>query len=201
LLDGFDSSSFDSFNISIYESLNITAIYKDNLDSFIEDAELKLIGDSVAVTLNLSRCPLYNQYNVTFNKLDLDVGMQLLTLYAQKENYQLQSSHLTIAVLESEMKANIYLNGVNKTSDPTFTTPIRSILNITIEYYDIENYNPITVALVQVIVEVFPFLLNLTENPLNHQYSISINTSLLGIGAKLLIVDCSKSITILFQGF
>ena len=189
-LNGVNKTLDPSIQATIGDLINITAIYEDYLGSFIDNAALTLIGGGL--TLHLTKHPVYNQYNISLNTMDLEVGMVLLTLNAQKASYQPQGLQLVIEVLEREMEVNVYLNGVNKTIDPRLTIPIRSMLNITIECYDLENDDPITATTVQIIGEGLPFSLNLTENPLTHQYSIYINTSLLGLGSRLLIVNCLK---------
>ena len=189
-LNGVNKTLDPSIQATIGDLINITAIYEDYLGSFIDNAALTLIGGGL--TLHLTKHPVYNQYNISLNTMDLEVGMVLLTLNAQKASYQPQGLQLVIEVLEREMEVNVYLNGVNKTIDPRLTIPIRSMLNITIECYDLENDDPITATTVQIIGEGLPFSLNLTENPLTHQYSIYINTSLLDLGSRLLIVNCLK---------
>jgi len=174
---------------TIGDLVNVTVIYEDYSKLFIDNAEVIIVGEGI--DFNLTQHPIYDQYNVSIDSDDLNFGINLLTFYAQKVNYQPQTIQIIIEVGEIVTNMNVFLNGINKTIDPSISIPIRKMLNITVIYLDIEHGNPITGATIQIVGE--GFLLNLTENLLNHQYSIFINTSMLYLGVKILTVFCTKA--------
>ncbi|NHJ25998.1 MAG: hypothetical protein EAX89_15585 [Candidatus Lokiarchaeota archaeon] len=177
-----------SVEVTIGEFVNISIFYNDYSGLFIDGANVIIVGEGIS--LNLTKHPFYDQYNVSINSNDLNFGINLLTLYAQKVNYQPQTLIVRIEIIEKETGIDILLNGLDKTIDRTLSIPIRKLLNITINYFDFESGNPITGATIQVVGE--GLLLNLTENPLNHRYSISIDTNLLDIGVRFLTVYCQR---------
>ncbi|MFW9948964.1 MAG: hypothetical protein ACFFKA_02415, partial [Candidatus Thorarchaeota archaeon] len=178
-----------SIEVTIGEFINITLIYEDYMGLFIEDAEVIIVGEGIS--MNLSKNIVYDQYNVSLNSNDLNFGINLLTLYAQKINYQPQTLIVRIEIIEKDTDIHIFLNDLNKTIDRTLTIPIRRLLNITINYFDIENGTAISGAIIQAVGE--GLLLNLTENMVNHQYSLIINTSQLDLGVRFLTIYCQRA--------
>ena len=187
-LNNINKTLDKSIEVTVGELVNISIFYNDYSGSFIDNAEVIIMGEGIS--LNLTKHPLYNQYNVSINSNDLNFGINRLTLYAYKINYQPQTLIVVIEIVEKETDINIFLNGFDKTFDKTLTIPIRKLLNITINYFEFESGTPITGATIQVVGE--GLLLNLTENPLNHYYSVTINTNLLDIGVRFLTVYCQR---------
>ncbi|MFX1408241.1 MAG: hypothetical protein ACFFBW_14925, partial [Promethearchaeota archaeon] len=188
-----DNKTLDkSIQVTIGEFVNITVIFEDYTGLFIDNATVTIVGEGIS--MNLTKHPTYNQYNLTLDSDDLNFGINFLTLYAQKVNYQPKTFIIKIEIIDKDTDLHVYMeyDGIffNKTIDRTLSIPIRKLLNITVNYFDIENGTAVEDATVQLVGTYIS--LNLSENPLNHQYSISVNTSQLGLGVKFLTIYCSR---------
>ncbi len=179
----------NSIKVTISDFVNVTVIYEDDEMNFIDNASLIIVGEGLN-QVNLSKHPVYDQYNVSINTLDLNFGINLLTLYAQKANYQPQTLIIRIEINEKETDMDIYLNGIPQTTqDRSITLPIKELLNITVKYYDneTEQHKHIPGSVIQLVGEdLTDYYLN--ESASLEQYTISINTTLLDIGVRFLTV-------------
>jgi len=172
-----------SIEIPWGEILNITAIYYDETTSnFIDGATLSL-KDGIIVLNNFSQHPSLNQYNLTINTTVLDLGVNVLTIYAKHNNYSLSLEGITISVIEQETSLDVYLN-------QTLTSSIEimwgELLNITAIYKD-ANSAFISGANI-VLREGTTTLFNFVEHPSLNQYNLTINTADLGVGVNALTV-------------
>ncbi len=170
----------DTVKIPLNEIINISIYYKETLkDIYISGASVSLFG-----IVNLSEQISY--YSILLNSNTLDLGINVLTIYAQMDNYQSQSIQFFIEIFDRNSNFNLFLNGENKTLDPVFDLPITSALNITIKLYDNRTGSHINGAVLQLIGE--GLLTNFTEFIILQQYSLIINTSDLNTGVKLFSV-------------
>ncbi|MFW9829006.1 MAG: hypothetical protein ACFFEY_15620 [Candidatus Thorarchaeota archaeon] len=87
-------------------------------------------------------------------------------------------------------KLELYLNGVDKTSDKFIKLPFAESLNITIKYTNLTG-EYISGALIQLEGKVNG---TLDPFPAYEQYSIIVNTTNLGLGVKVLTVTAEKSL-------
>ena len=97
LLNGENKTLEQSIELPIRDYLNITIKYADAESKYhIENATVQLIGEDLSVILmeNLA----LEQYSITINTSQLDIGVRFLTIYAQKTNYQPYSALLSINV-------------------------------------------------------------------------------------------------------
>lgn len=96
-LNGENKTLEQSIELPIRDNLNITIKYADAETQYhIENATVQLIGEDLSVFLmeNLA----LEQYSITINTSQLDIGVRFLTIYAQKTNYQPYSALLSINV-------------------------------------------------------------------------------------------------------
>ncbi|MHA1748334.1 MAG: hypothetical protein ACTSYF_06780, partial [Promethearchaeota archaeon] len=121
---------------------------------------------------------------------DLNFGINLLTLYAIKSNYQPQTLIVRIEIIEKKTDLHIFLNGFNKTIDRTLTVPIRSSLNVTVKYFDYDTGIGLSGATIQLIGEGLSE--NMTDNT-HQQYSTIINTTQLDIGVRFLTIYAQRA--------
>jgi hypothetical protein len=180
------------FEAEIDQILNITVEFRDIADnSHISLANIRLTG---ALDENFTEVLFYEQYNVSILSNNLGQGINFLTIFAQKAGYKSESILFTIEVKEKDTDLHIYTeyDGIfsNKTVDRTLSIPIRKLLNITVNYFDIKNGSAVQGATIQLIGEKIS--LNLTENPFNHQYSTVVNTSQIGLGIRFLTIYCTR---------
>jgi len=188
-LNGNNETIGKSIEVTVGELVNISVIYEDYSKLFIDNAEVIIVGEGI--DLNLTQHPIYDQYNVTIDSDDLNFGINLLTLYAKKANYQPQTLIVRIEIIEKETDLHIFLNGLNKTIDRTLTLPIRSTLNVTVKYFDYNTSIGLSGATIQLIGEGLSDYL--TENPSLQQYSISVDTTQLDIGVRFLTIYAQRA--------
>jgi len=96
-LNGENKTLEQSIELPIRDNLNITIKYADAETKYhIENATVQLIGEDLSVFLmeNLA----LEQYSITINTSQLDIGVRFLTIYLQKANYQPYSALLSINV-------------------------------------------------------------------------------------------------------
>ena len=170
----------DIVQVQINEIINITVYYRDLLTQiYITGASVTLLGIESLSELN-------NKYNLTINTNNLNLGINILTILSQLTKFESLTIQFFIDVAERAPQFNLFINGENKTSDPVFTLPINSNLNITIKYFDNQTRFYISGAIIQLIGE--GILNNFTENFVLNQYSVVLNTSDLKIGIKLFTI-------------
>ncbi len=178
-LNGIPRNDGDTIKVEIDDVINVTVFFRDlENGTHIPNATVQLVGRA-----NLSETN--NQYyNITINTKDLEKGITILTIFAEKENYQPQSIQFFVIVVERESQLELFLDGVNMTLDPVIEVTIGTILNITVRFTDNQTGLHIPDALIQLIGEAI--IVNFTEN--SNQYSINLNTTILMIGVKLFTI-------------
>ncbi len=176
----------ESETLSVQEgdTINITVYYKDLLTGNpLNNATVALLGVGELDEMN-------NYYYIIVNSSDLILGINAFTIFAQLINYTPQSIHFFIEVYEKSTIWELFLNGVNSTSNPYINLEIFDPLNITVKYLDNESVH-IPDATLQLIGE--GLMLNFTVNEVLQQYNCTINTVQLGLGVKLLNIIAQKS--------
>ncbi|MEJ2295559.1 MAG: hypothetical protein P8Y23_12455 [Candidatus Lokiarchaeota archaeon] len=178
----------NSIKVTIGDPVNVTVIYMDDTMNFIDNASIIIVGEGINQT-GLSKDLVYNQYNVTIDTLDLNFGINLLTLYAQKANYQPQTLIIRIEINEKETDMDVYLNDIlQPQQDRSINLPIKGLLNITVKYFENDTGHPyIPGSVIQLVGEGLTDYY-FTEYASLEQYSISINTTLLDIGVRFLTI-------------
>ena len=170
----------ETVQVQINEPINITVYYRDLLNqTYLTGASVTLLGIKSFSEINKT-------YNATINTNDLNLGTNILTILSQLTKFESHTTQIFIEVVERTPQFNLFINGENKTSDPVFTLPINSNLNVTIKYFDNQTQSHISGALIQLIGE--GQLITVTENFALNQYSIVLNTSVLKIGIKLFTI-------------
>ncbi|GAG95307.1 unnamed protein product, partial [marine sediment metagenome] len=149
--------------------------------------ELSGSGLSINISENLD----LKQYSFIINTIDLNVGFNFLTVYAQKSNYEAQTILITIQLIERKAYDEIYLDNEDKTLEKSIETPIGKELNITFKYFDDITGEHIPQALVQLIGAEYTW--NFTENNSLKQYSLIIDTTELDIGLKFLTIYAQRT--------
>ncbi|MFW9968998.1 MAG: hypothetical protein ACFFDF_02280, partial [Candidatus Odinarchaeota archaeon] len=185
-LNGEPISDGGMIVVEVDDTINITVYFKDGqFETHIQNATVKLVG-WIPPDLN----EFNNQYyNITINANDLERGITILTIFAEKENYQPQTIRFLIEVIARSSQLQLFLDGNPETGDPVIydNVTINEFLNIIVKYMDNESQH-ITNATVQLTVQWIgeKITFNLTENPGLGQYYIpgGIDTAILGIGPK-----------------
>ena len=109
---------------------------------------------------------------------DLGVGFNILTIYANKENYSIALKTISITVTERDTYFEIFLEGEDKTAEKSINVSSGELINITIYYRDLGSGAYIDLAEVRLIGENMSSLFNETLN----YYNYTLNTTSLEVG-------------------
>ena len=172
-LNGVLSTSNDKITIDLYQQINITVKYRDSLSSnHLNNASVKIIGGQFLT--NLTENQQLEQYTIIISGIEFGQTIDTLSVFAKKENYDLQIIPFLVEVTEKQTEIQLFLNGVNKTSDPLVELPIGATLNLTVKYTD-KTGNHMEGADVQLVGD------DLTENLIEDlnlkQYTLNIDTT------------------------
>ena len=186
-INGTKKLEDEVITIEYWQKLNVTVYYHDASSNHLGSASIKLTGVGISESLNEDL--LNYQYSYILNGSDLGLGIKYLSILANVSNFNPQTIRFITEVTERRTMLEIYLNGENKTSNPSIDIAINKMLNITIKYTDI-NGNHIEDATVNMFGAISD---NLIEYKSLQHYSYVINTSLLDIGVRIIAVSAEKS--------
>ena len=185
LLDDEDITNAPSKKVPVNSFMNFTIIYTDNsTGAFVSDATVRLIGEGRNDTFT----PNSGYYSLNISAELLNRGVNFLTIYVQKNNYEPYSLIVTIEIIDKSSDWDIYLNTINKTQEKAIDLPIGTELNITIRYLENTTRYLIQNATITVLGEGLSEIFNESI----YYYSILINTSQLDIGIRLLTIIAEK---------
>ncbi len=184
-LNGVLSSSNDKITIELDQQINITVKYRDSLSSnHLSNASVKIIGGQFLT--NLTENQQLEQYTIIISGIEFGQTIDTLSVFAKKENYELQIMPFLVEVTEKQTEIQLFLNSVNKTSDPLVELPIGATLNLTIKYTD-KAGNHMGGSDIQLIGD--DFTEDMIENITLKQYSLIIDTTEdLHLGVNILTV-------------
>ena len=171
------------------EILSISISYNDSsTNSFISEALVQLSGTGISESFT-ENSPI--DYSLNINTALLALGINFLTISANKENYTLSSRIISISVTERDTKVDVYLNGTLSSNFEFYNISISEKLNITVFYKDLATDAFINYANVQLIESGIPT--NLSESLIFNQYYITINSDDLGVGVKFLTISAKTN--------
>ena len=185
-IDGEDLTEAPSIKREIEDVINITVIYYELLGAqeFILGASINLTGPGFK--FNISKHDTFDQYNLTLDTNDLNYGVNFLTIYGLKPNYQPQSLILTVDITPKETLLNVSLDEVDRTADVDKSIILKwnELLNVSITYRldpSKTHFGGATVT-----IEGGGFSDILVENGV--QYNLTVNTTRLGVGVHYLTI-------------
>ncbi|MHA2287491.1 MAG: hypothetical protein ACXABG_01765, partial [Promethearchaeota archaeon] len=185
-LNGTQYSYGDTIELEVTDTLNITVKYLDNLTKqFLAGANVDIINQEY-----MTENAVLQFYNITLNILDLNSTLNRIVIRAQVENYQTALFEFFIQIIERGSTGTLFINELNKTTDPYIELTVGSLLNLTITYRDVRTRNHISDALVQLDGDLAGLL---SEYPALKQYSIIINTTVLGVGLNIFTIIAEKA--------
>jgi hypothetical protein len=185
-INGTKKNEDDLVSIEFWEKMNITVMYNDALANHLGGASIKLTGGGLVEPL--IEDPIHKQYSFLLNASELGLGIDYLSILANISNYNPQSIRFITEITERKTLLEVYLNGVDKTSDPSLDIAINKLLNITIKYTDL-NGNYIENATVEMFGAISN---NLNEDNTLEHYSYVFNTSILDIGIRIIAISAEK---------
>jgi len=175
----------DIYTTEVWQKINITIEYKDSYGGHLSGANVSLLGKG-----DFQEQGTYEQYSIIINASTLSEDVDTLTIFANKSQYNPQTTQFLVTITERQTKMDIWLNNINSTKDPTIILPIGQQLNVEINYTDtlethVEN------ATVKLLGEGYNLLLS--EDKVRGLYLATISTDQLGLGTKILTIDSSRN--------
>ena len=128
LFNGEDKTIDPTIEVPVGSILNLTIKYLDSQGMHISHADVQFSGD---YSNNLNENISLNQYSFSLNTSDLGVGIKLLTLLAEKENYQFQSEDLRIEIRPINVEVSTLLGESYYIAQPGDDIKLKIILNNT----------------------------------------------------------------------
>ena len=172
-------SNNETINVKFNELLNITVFYEDNLTStYISSASVSLLGYG---TLNET----LSQYYFSLDTDSLSEGVNVLTIFAQKADFQSKSIKIYINVVERVSNISLFVDTVQKYDSDSIISQFNEFLNITIYYRD--NLTDQLISNASVSLLGFGAL----NETLNHYYFI-LDTNNLSQGVNILTLYAQK---------
>ena len=133
-LDGEDKTLDPVIQIPIKDMLNITVTYKDNVSGNHISADSATLEGKVSG--DLTENVAVEQYYFIVNSTDLSLGISVLTVTLQKNNYETESIQIFVEVIERETELHLFIDEIQRSNKDTINTKFNELLNITIFYED-----------------------------------------------------------------
>jgi len=185
-IDGVDKTSNPAINAYTNQLINLTVSYREDISAtFISGATVDVNGSGISELLD----EVYNNYTYTIDTSELNFGANFLTIYARKNGYEPQSIILTVQVVQIETVLDLYIDGVDRTSNPAITTYTNEFINLTVSYREDISTTFISGATVDVNGSSISELLDEVYN----NYTLTIDTSELNFGANFLTIYARKN--------
>jgi len=189
-LNGTDKTIDKTDEIDIGQKLNITVTYNvSSSGAFIGEAIVKIIGGYYDDT-NLTEYGGLEQYSIIINSTDLNWGVNYITIYAYKSNYEGQTITFKLSIIDKATTLDLYLNGTKRVTEEEKSISIawNEILNITAVFEEDPSGNFIPGATVQ-LKEGLTIIGSLFRPGLINHYNYSLNTTDLTIGPHFLTIE------------
>ena len=185
-INGTEKFDDELISVEVWQQINVTVKYTDAQFNYLASASVKVIIGSYI--RDIPEIPSLEQYSIMINATDIGQGIDYLSVIANLTFYNPQSIRTILQVTERLTQLQIFLNNVDRTSNPSIDVPIGTMLNITIKYQDTIGHF-IDGANLSLSGDYSD---NLTENLTLEQYSILVNSSNLDIGVRIITVSAEK---------
>lgn len=113
-------------------------------------------------------------YLLEFDSSKANPGNNTLTIYGESAFYLNKSIQIIVEVIKTSQNLKLFINGENRTLDPTYEIPIGKDLNFTIEYFDNQTGEKIENGTVTLEGEGLNNTLRYSN--ISKQYSLVINS-------------------------
>jgi len=124
----------ESHSVAIGEHLNITVFFRDNNSIPLNGATINITWGGFTYILNEDI--IKNQYNFTLDTNDLSQDVNVLTISAQKNNYQSQTIQFFINVQIKSTYIKFYVEGMERNDGDTINSQFDVVLNVIVFYRD-----------------------------------------------------------------
>ncbi|KKM18301.1 hypothetical protein LCGC14_1667050, partial [marine sediment metagenome] len=175
LIEDTERNINETIDFRFNELLNVTILFKNNLtNTHINGATVNLLGIGKFNETG-------SHYNITLNTNNLKQGINILTIFAQLDNYQSQTIQFFINIIEIETELLVFLDGNQTFESDVFFSQKSELLNITVYYQNNNSKEHIIGATVD--------LLGLGSfSELNNQFNFSLNTNNLVQGINVVTI-------------
>jgi len=181
LLNNDDKTLDPYINIAEGNILNITVKYLTT-GFYIPNATIQLEGKASGPLIENST---FQHYSITVNVSQLGLGTRLLTIVAQKDNYDSINFQFLVEVIERETELQLFLNSVQNYANSSISIEMNQELNISVYYRDYITKDHLTNASVNLLgIGMF------NETP--SYYSFILNSSNLVKGTNILTILAQK---------
>ncbi|MFX0087539.1 MAG: hypothetical protein ACFFAU_17950 [Candidatus Hodarchaeota archaeon] len=184
-IDELDLTATPSIKRTIDEVINITVTFKELLSPYDFIAGASINATIPSKSWNIKKHPTFLQYNLTLDTNELNPGLNFITIYALRANYQPQTLTLTVEIIAKETFLNVSLNEQDITS---ISLKWNEVLNVSITYKIDPDGTHIGSA--TVTIEGTEISDELKEN--GQRYNLTINTVSLGVGRHYLTILAQK---------
>ncbi|MFX1488734.1 MAG: hypothetical protein ACFFBI_06270, partial [Promethearchaeota archaeon] len=165
--------------IPIDTILNITVKYIDNITSLhIPGAIVQLEGK---VSGSLLENSTFNHYSILVNSSQLGLGSRILSVEAQKTNYETRLIQIFVEVYERGTELSLVVNGRPRVDSETIKIETNEIINISIFFTDLITSNHLSGASVELLGIGF-------LNESTDYYNITIDSNDLNLGTNILTI-------------
>jgi len=181
LLNNNDKTLDPYINIAEGNILNITVKYLSS-GFHIPNATIQLEGKASGPIIENST---FQHYSITVNVSQLGLGTRLLTIVAQKDNYENINFQFLVEVIERETELQLFLNGVQRFANSSTSIEINQDINISVYYRDDIIKNHLTNASVSLLG------IDMLNESINY-YNLILNSSNLIKGTNILTILAQK---------
>jgi len=169
LINGTQRFESNIIQVEVFEYINLTAFYLNN------NSKTHLGGATITLLSIGNFSEIGNQYNYSLNSANLNLGFNVITIYAQLDNYETQTIQFFIEVFEKESTIRLLVNSIQRNESDVIQVEVNQVLNFTLIYKD----NLTKLNLPGVSVELIDWG-NFSE--INNQYNLTLNSNTLGLG-------------------
>ncbi len=165
--------------IAYFDTLNVTVMYKENeTRTHISNSTINIEGK---VSGNLTEDDILEQYYILVNTSELGLGASILTVSAQKDNYEAKSVQIYVEVIEQPTELQLVIDNIERSGNETIDVKFNELLNITVFFKDNLTKTHING------VEVNLLGIGNFNETINH-YNLTLNTNELNQGINILTI-------------
>ena len=141
-INGLNSTIDPYLLVPIGSKVNFSITYIDSSDLFVSGATVNLVGENL--DKSLSEDSTNEVYSYSLNTRELDIGVRILTIVAQRNNYQIQTIDIRLDVrrINTNITSSTGSSVINTTPGSTITLSViitdldfnQLITNATVSY-------------------------------------------------------------------
>ena len=178
----------NAYELTIGEYVNITLYYN------VSNADIVELRGSGLTPINLTELYLgAHYYQIIISSENFTYGINTLTLYAYKTNYEQQTNTIRIKIIDKKTEIDVFLDGVKYLTNSTIVLddiPIGNLIVILFNYTEEITNEYVKNATVQLIGENLIFNMSAL---ISGEYSVTLDTNLLDLGVRFFSIYSYKA--------